>query len=385
MAEKRETKEISETIARKPPTEKEILKVQSAEKDFLKNWKTLQRFDESPMETYFKTIDMEFLEGNADKMNSYLVRAMSEDTSYLNQLLMIDFKYRADSKMNAICSCHGLQGSGKSLSMIYLGLLLGKIFSRPFSVKNIVFDPEELDSKLEKSGYRETYLLDEQRQTNVGLMSRTTQLRIADYDDQLRFSQNNLLYASPELRDHSHFFIFKTYKIVRHKNPKCVACVKFKAYDPKLGQRNPCDNCVVLPETRTGYPKAFLLMLYTNNTLQGSFNRLVPRGIVSFPMPNQNIVDEYDKVKGRHIKMLKAKETSAFNRLKELGDKIFERHKDGLVITTKRGALKPASRNMIKLKIYDTVGLRYLTNDGTELLVDIILEKIREHITIEEA
>jgi len=147
------------------------------------DWKSKTRWGESPLETYFREVDINSTEAT---FGQYFQRAMTEDIRVMNSLLLDDIKFRADNFLNWICSCEGKQGSGKSLSLIYAGLLIGKFFGYPFTAKNVIFDPDDLDSALEKAPHRSTWLMDEQKKVTVGMMSRTTQLNLLDYEEQLR-------------------------------------------------------------------------------------------------------------------------------------------------------------------------------------------------------
>ena len=260
------------------------------------DWKSKTKYDESPLETYFREVDINSTEAT---YGEYFSRAMQEDIRVMNSLLLDDIKFRADSFMNVVASVEGQQGSGKSISFIYLGLLIGKFFGYPFALKNIIFDPDDLDTALEKADKRTTWLMDEQKRANVGMMSRTTQLNLTDLEDQLRRSQINLLYASPSLRQHEHFFAFKTFRIIRINDADCTECDEYKHWNPTSGQPSPCDTCDLPADKRNGYPKYFLLLLQTKRLID---NMLVPRGIVQFPMPNIKFIEQYDKVKQQHIK-----------------------------------------------------------------------------------
>lgn len=337
------------------------------------DWKSKTKWSESPMETYFREVDINSTEAT---FGEYFQRAMGEDIRVMNSLLLDDIKFRADNFMNIVASVEGTQGSGKSLGFIYFGMLLGKFFGYPFTLKNIVFDPDDLDSALEKAPHRSTWLMDEQKRANVGMMSRTTQLNLADLEEQLRRSQVSLLYASPALRQHEHFFAFKTFRIVRINDADCSECEEYREWKPTSGQPSPCDNCDLPPEKRNGYPKYFLFLLQTKRLID---NMLVPRGIIQFPMPNTKFVKDYDIIKLEHIKRLQAKESAWWDKMKGYADLIWERKKDSLIKKLKNGNHQVVGKETIKVAILNTIG-RKLTGEANETLTELIKQKAEEYI-----
>ncbi len=344
--------------------------IEKLKQDMQINWRTRQKWQESPLESYFREIDLVFADST---YGEYYQRALQEDTNYLTALLLEDYKFRADNFSNICASCEGQQRTGKSLSFLYKCLLLGKIFGRPFSLKNLYYTPEDTDKALETAEQRTTHWLDEQRKTNIGTLSMTTQLRLSDYEDQLAKHQTNLLYCSPTLREHSHYFVFSTFKIIRQQTDVCQDCKKIK--DPK--EHNPCLNCPTTQDQRSGYPTAFLLMLQTKRIID---QRLVPRGLIKLPMPNPQIVQEYDVLKNEHLRKLQAKEEESWKQLRELAQKVFDTNKDKLMYKTKKGFTKSQSERNMKIAVYDAIGMRRLTNEGYSLLVGILKGMIEEHI-----
>jgi hypothetical protein len=325
------------------------------------------------METYFREVDINSTEAT---YGEYFKRAMQEDPRVMNSILLDDIKFRADSFQNVVASVEGTQGSGKSLGFIYFGLLLGKFFGYPFTLKNIIFDPDDLDTALEKAPHRTTWLMDEQKRANVGMMSRTTQLNLTDLEEQLRRSQVNLLYASPSLRQHEHFFAFKTFRIIRISDADCGECEEYKQWKPSTGQPSPCDTCDLPTDKRNGYPKYFLLLLQTKRLLD---NMLVPRGIIQFPMPNKKFVEEYDIIKLQHIKRLQAKESAWWDKMKAYSDQIWDRKKELLIKKLKNGNSQVVGKETIKVAILNTIG-RKLTNEATDTLTELVKQQAEDYI-----
>lgn len=257
-----------------------------------------------------------------------------------------------------------------SLSGIYLALLLGKIYGVPFSINKIAFYPEELDNLIENSNNRETFVMDEQQTANVGVMSHTIKQRLVDYEEQLRAEMINLVYVAPSVRDHAHYFVLKAENPIRITNSICQKCKK-----------SSCEGCKMPEWKRSGYPKAFKLLLSTKKLTD---DMLVPRGYLEIPMPNYAIAQEYDMIKNKHTAELKKKESMMWNNMQKLADVLFEKHKDKILIKTKKGIYKSASSKNLEIIIYDEHGMRYFTKDGLALFITLLKQKAQGYIEKKE-
>ncbi len=224
----------------------------------------------------------------------------SANKYYGTQLLLEDAKYRATHQKNIIASVGGQQGTGKSLWSICFALNLGKIFGNPFDVENNIYaNPFDLHEDLYSSGTRrKTYLYDEQPVYRAGIGSGAIGFALKNYEDICRKTQNNLIYCSPEVLDHSHYFVFEQIRDdpTRIVNATCRKCPKY-------------DECVALPlETlcsipfneREGYPIEFSFLLKTKR-LNDEHGREMPRLIITLPMITPKLALEYEKVKNRNI------------------------------------------------------------------------------------
>jgi hypothetical protein len=98
----------------------------------------------------------------------------------------------------------------------------------------------------------------------------------------------------------------------------------------------------------------------------------VARGLVEIPMPNSQIMQEYWKMKDDNVVKLKKKEETAWQQMKELSMKIFNLKKDELIRKQKNGKWGVASRNQITIAFYDVFGMRYVTRDAQELVIEQI-------------
>src|SRR3990172_2394803 len=327
-----------------------------------KKWRTFKLHEENPLNNYFKQIDLQMADST---YNDYWIRSQQEDSDYLGKLLVEEFKFRADMRLNVVASLEGSQGQGKTSAGIYLSLLLGKIFGKPFTLKNLAFFPEELDSLIEHSEYKETFMMDEQMRTNVGIMSHTIQQRLIDIEEQIRYAQNSLIYCSPAVRDHSHYFVFKAENPIRKQNPICLRCKK-----------PDCSVCEIPEYERSGYPERIKLMLFTKRLTD---DLLVPRGYIETPMPNYQIMQEYEVLKQKHIEELKKKESKMWEQMKNLAEIIFNQNKENLIMQTRKG-YKVATAKMIEIMLFDIKRMRYFTNDGKNLMITLIKQKAQEEI-----
>jgi len=337
--------------------------------ELTRTWKTFNIYSEDPLQQHFDELDFQLAGMTYDEYWKY---AQQQDPKKLTSLLIESWKWRADTRMNCVGSIEGQQGAGKSLTGIYFSLILGKIFDRPFSLKDIAFYPEEMEEKIEQSENRQTILCDEQQVSSVGIMSSTIRSRLVDLEEQLRFSMTNIWYVAPSLRQHQHYYVFKTWKPIRIKNRKCNLCRK-----PN------CLGCEIEEEKRSGYPAFFISMLFTHRAQD---NMLVPRGYVIAKMPPNKIVKEYEEIKAEHMRQIKAKESRRWDILKNLVQEVFSQgmERNILIRQTKTGKYTVAPQKIIKMLFYEMKGMNYVTNDCEELLLTMVSEKAKEHIIQEE-
>lgn len=319
----------------------------------------VEQGSESPLKQYFDAFDVERIDWTD---SDYIKYATNLDLIDFNTgLLTKDWGWRNKQYMNVVASIEGEQGSGKSLFFCYAGLLLGNLFGVPFKAENIFFSPFDLDEALQHAKQKETFLRDEHRNTAVGHMSHMINENLSDYEDQLRKHQNNLLFASPQLQNHSHFFVFETKHILRDLTAK--------------GHED-------------GYPTHIIAMLktprYTDRT---SF---VWRGYVKFPSPSRKFWEQYDVRKEQHLINLKAKYGGdVFAPVDICAHEIYGRRKEELikknadqtitpinallmekVITSEIGSTKfpMHAYNYIKVKIANLIRTEYADHNDAQIM-----------------
>ena len=161
--------------------------------------------ERSPLEVYCEQVDERY--PNENYMWHYYEIASKVDRTSFTNIFLSDLKWRADHQRNFVGSIEGQQGCGKSLFGIKLGFILGKLFGVPFNLERDIFaNPAVLDDELRSGTYRRrTFLYDEQPKRKVGIGSASTQIALKDYEEICRYTQNNLIYCSPEVEEHAHY------------------------------------------------------------------------------------------------------------------------------------------------------------------------------------
>lgn len=320
--------------------------------------------NESNLQAYIKQFD---LKHTRHSFESIYKLAIKQDRDYWSELLTDDFVFRYIHKLNVVASCEGVQGSGKSLFLLYIALLLGVVFKKPFKIDNVCFTPYEFERKLKRSGDRETFLVDEQTNITSGIMSRHVSEKLKDYEEQLRYSQNNLLYASPSLRVHEHFFIFDTNKVPyssveRIVNPQCTKAGKCICKETGLKENERC-----------GYPKRINAMLITINPIE---NLLRERAVISVPMINYSFYKEYDKKKRDYLKYLKSRSKGGIMpEVFEAVDLIIKQRKKDLFRKNAKGRIVLKNKKDLRIIAYEEVGGNFTVKGLDDFVLPKLIDK----------
>lgn len=320
--------------------------------------------NESLLQSHIKNFDLNHIRSPFEE---YYRIAVKQDRNEWSKLLVQDFEFRYIHKLNVVASCEGTQGSGKSLFLEGIAIALGKIFNKPFKIDNVCFTPYEFERKLKKSKDRETFIVDEQTNITSGIMSRHVSENLKDYEEQLRYTQNNLLYASPSLRMHEHFFIFNTDKVPyssveRIANKECSKAGK--CICKKTGRKE-FESC--------GYPLRINAMLLTINALD---NYLRERAIISIPMLEYGFYKQYDKRKKEYLSYLKKKSKGGI--MPEVFDAI-----ETIIKTRKKDLFRKNAKGKIVLKnikdlriiAYEEVGANFTVKGLEDFVVPKLIEK----------
>jgi len=323
--------------------------------------------NESLLQSHIKEFD---LDNTKLGFEGYYTVAVQQSAKQWNALLINDFEFRASHKLNVVASCEGVQGSGKSLFFLYLAKLLGGLFKREFKIDNICFTPYEFERRIKHSKERETFLIDEQTNITSGIMSRHVSENLKDYEEQLRYSQNNLLYASPSLRNHEHFFIFDTNRVPyssveRIANERCTKekeCI--------------CEKIGLKEFQRCGYPIRFNAMLLTINALD---YMLRPRAVISLPMINYKFYRQYDKLKSEYQAYLKKKgKGGIMPEVFESVDKIINKRKKDLFRKNVKGKIVLKQKKDLKIIAYEEVGANFTVKGLEDFVIPKLIEKAEQ-------
>jgi len=292
---------------------------------------------ESPMKQAFNKFDIEHTDWTSTDYQKY---AGTVDIKYTTDLLVKEIAWRRDHCQNFVASIEGEQGSGKSTFFLYLSLLIGEIYGMPFSVENVHYAPEELDKAIQKAKKRETHFRDEHRRT-VGQMSKMIDQNLADYEDQLRKDQINLLFASVALQDHSHTFCFEAKNIFFNKD---------------------------------GYPTHVKAMFKTRRYT--SYNEFVWRGFVVFPVPDRKFMEAYNQRKDKHLVNLKKKYGNTLDPIPFYAKQILKKKEKDIIRKTKEGYIIPIKSELMDIAIANEIGTMRFTTYGNNVLKAELREMI---------
>jgi len=188
-------------------------------------------------------------------------------------------------------------------------------------------------------------------------------------------TQNNLIYCSPEVVNHAHYFIFKevNYGVERKMVQKCRDCVKYNEchadyYDTL---------CDLKFWERDGYPLSFSFMLETKRLSDQLF---VPRGVVTLPMVSWKSADIYNKVKAVNIKRFENFENDSWGNSKKLMQDFAVEYEKELFMPLVKGGFKIAPTKAIESEFFDKFGTERFTNRQVEVFIEMIKKCLRKRL-----
>lgn len=334
--------------------------------------------DFSPLQKYCEGIDLKYYEKTYG-WYYYELALKKVPSSFMTNILLKDYEWRANHQQNILDSTEGTQSSGKSIFQINKGIWIGNIFDNPFRLERDIFsNPFDLDLEVRNPNeVRRTFLYDEQPQRMVGMGSASVKISLKDYEEIGRYTQKNILYASPEVRDHSHYFVFKQvdYDINRLSNPVCRKCDKF-AQCTKNFYSTLCD---IEFNKRDGYPIDFRFMLFTKRLADGV---LMPRGIVSFPMLSPKTAKAYNEIKKKNIQAFENYENNSWERKVQLMRDFVNENFDSLIKDTDTGK-KPISLKLIKVAFFNKFTTNRFLSEEVELFITLIKQMVEEKLSKE--
>lgn len=291
---------------------------------------------------YTREYDLQHLR---DGYSDYYEVAIKQDPKNWNALLAHDIQWRKKFR-NVIASFEGEQGSGKSIGAQSLGRYVSAVFEKPITAQNLdkhlFYEIEPLTEALDNSSERETFIKDEARQAQYGNMSNYANDLLQDYEQQFRKKHLNMIFASVNLEPHAHYYVFQTYKIEL--------------------------------DEKTLFPTNYVFIL---KTLRHSDGELLPRGLIKFPMPPQDYLAVYDKIKDKHLEYFKLRGGGYMTQLEADAIKIVENRRSELTRFNQQGNEVPVSDDAVLLAIYREIGERRYTTKYYSLLIELIKQKLR--------
>lgn len=338
---------------------------------------------------YCKRMD-EYIEQTGISEDEFIRKEMQnqKSTNYLFSYLMQHFEYTFLFRLNNVISIDGQQGSGKSLFGIALAYYLGQKFKQPFLMEqNLYGFEEDLQQAYPAAPPRSTHVLDEQKHGMVGLGSYALKIALTEYEEKLRYTQKNLIYISPEERDHSHYFKFtlsrEPERISNKENNLCMQCPlnvrdvcftkNFETFCPQeILDKNGGKKLEFWQ--KVGYPKSFTAMLWTKPEYSQFFRK---RGVVTFPMVTPKTAIIYDEIKQKIILRVENREDEGFNPIKSFAIDFVNEHLEVLLVKTPRGFYKPKQKELLEADFYTlSKQTSRFTTKQTKLILALVREKL---------
>jgi len=340
----------------------------------------------SPFDKYIEQMDFKFKDLNQKEI--YYKHALNVNSDYFTQLVLSEIKYRADHQRNIIASIGGQQGCGKSIYGIQLARACAIYFGEPFDLqKHLFVDADLLNDEIRKTPYRTTHQYDEQPRKRVGYGSVSNTIDLSDYEEICRYTQKNIIYCSPSVLEHKHYFVFEQFQPEPDKlmNEDCLNCrivskCKVNKYETICEEltdeeRKKMKKPKYVFNERDGYPTKFSFMLYTKRYIDDIF---IPRGIVSFPMLPVELAKEYDEVKKNNIENFEKRQTQGWNNKIEELNKFIDEYEEHLIFENAKKQKKVRSKKAIKGIFFKKFGDRRYTIEQTEILIEMVKIELQE-------
>lgn len=299
----------------------------------------------SPLQDYIFKYDLKHIR---ESREDYYLVAVQQPTELWNKLLKQDVAWKKGHQRNVISSWEGTQGEGKSLPMIAFDLWVSHIFGVPLTAENLkdhlFYEVEHLTQALDNSLQCESFIKDEERNAQYGIMSDYMDQLLLDYEQQFRKKQINLSFASVERHEHAQYFVFETF-------PTGIE------YD------------------KNDFPVNFTLLLKMKRHSDGE---LMPRGLVKFPMIPSDVLAAYEELKNKHIAEFGSRSGGIMDLVNADAAKLVESESHKLMRVNQYGDQVPVGRLAIELVVYDAIGNRKYTTKGYALLCERVRQLLRE-------
>lgn len=299
------------------------------------------KLDKSPMQKYIDDFDF----ANADaSFNEYWKIAISQPYEPWNELFLAELYHREKFK-NVVFSFEGEQGLGKSICLLKVCGKISDVYRSKFDLENIHFFNDSFEQALRRGKKRTVYGLDEQTR-DYGVMSTYIQDQLANFEDIYRKPQISIGYASPRLRVHEHFFIFKV-----------------------LGD---------IEVYEDGSPATVQAMLYTKRRMD---DLIMPRARLKFSWVEKKLWDDYEAKKDKFIFDVQDNKDYMMTRIDKDALKIIEKHKEKLLVENAKGVKKIVVRSTLDYLVYDVVGMRAYTMEGYRMLREAVKQKLIDELS----
>jgi len=269
----------------------------------------------SPLEEHFRRFDIGKAEWSTSDYINYSTTKVSPH--FLKHALVEDFKQRYKENNNVIIYIYGVQGSGKSMLEICLGLDLGKIYKRPLKVENIAFFEAQFINIIKKAKNCDTLFLDEEDDKQYGALSMYYQGEVLDAMFRNRATKQNYLFASPHEGEKGQFITIDV-KNTRKVNgiPTQIEALLYTSWYND-SQVRVCRGILVWDITKEHLDFYNKYLKYKNDSLEkikkdlgGNFDIVTKVSITKFKelkhklilKPNENDkIKEYKIVKGAYF------------------------------------------------------------------------------------
>jgi len=157
----------------------------------------------SPLEEYFRNFDIGKANWSTAEYQNYATTKVPPH--FLKDGLIQDMEQRHKEKNNMVIFIYGIQGSGKSILGIVLGLEQSKVSGKPLKVENITFFDAQFCEQLKKTEFKETLIHDEADEKQYGALSMYYNGEIQDAMFRNRATMQNYIFCSPHEGERGQF------------------------------------------------------------------------------------------------------------------------------------------------------------------------------------
>lgn len=245
-----------------------------------------------------------------------------------------ELKVLCQSKQNAVISCFGQQGWGKSYSLMFISEFLSKQLNYELTIDNVYFSKLDMLLALEKARDGDIYILDEQTKT-FGVGSGAEKEWLDNIEKIVRQKKLFLLFSSPVEEPHIYHYKLRVWA---------------------MGSEKEWDNTKKFEEQ----------WKYTQSLLYGTGEILLGYIITGTPK-NKEFLNLYEEKKAKFIKeMLERRGSKKTEYLMNLANQLLQ--KKGFFVKYALCNTKTTKKILCRMEI----GQGFLTSEEEKMLVDFI-------------